>query len=471
MTGEECHSNVPMSAPMSATSNVIPTTTSTKTSSSHKILCLGMSYPNREHCIDQFAIQSSHLALVYNHPCPMQAIELVRRNMLTEMDGRDLARLIALEQLCVDPMPDENEKNENSNLGKKWNRNQNSYEAYTVSMEEGDVYKPNRHYTGNFNRGSGFVMRMMDHFTKHHNLDQNQNKCEDHDDDVVVIQFRKIILDYFWIPKGSWSMTHWRRSFFAETLPCFIEHNVFCPHAIQSGEAAIYLPFCVRCLSQVFCNIEQLEPHFQISFLTKEMLDEVELWKATQTIDANEMQSWLGKKRNQEDIYCTIESRDCSEAMEEELGVSKQELKLLLSRIHNTAKVRMIKLTVATDTNGVSPRGIVGLKPKSDVKRRKPLEVQEPTSSIERVRRLRKKQVTHLDVLAYWEEENDVIHWQNPETEKLHSIRAAGTLAIMSSPDKKKDVIVAQNKMTDDWDPDELWHLDCMYSIREMVSR
>ena len=49
--------------------------------------------------------------------CVEQAVELVRRNALTEMDGRDLARCLALEA-----------------------SNQNH--AYTVSMERGAIYGP-----------------------------------------------------------------------------------------------------------------------------------------------------------------------------------------------------------------------------------------------------------------------------------------------------------------------------------------
>ena len=431
------------------------------------ILCLGMSYPNHEYCIEQaFRLKPKQMTLIHTHTCPMQAIELVRRNVLTEMDGRDLARLIALEELELGDRDRDGVMVAATTNTAVAAASSNKYQAYTVSMEEGDIYKSNRHYTGNFNRGLGFVVRMMEHFVSHANLESYSSSSTDV---TPVVQFRKIILDYFWIPKGSWSMTHWRKSFFAETLPCFVEQNMFCPNAIQSGDAAIYLPFCVRCLSQVFSNIKQLSSHFQISFLSKDLLSEVELWKGTQNIDADEMQSWLGKKRNQEDIYCTIESKDINEVMEDELGVSKEEMKNLLNRIPNLTTTRMIKLTVATDVNGVSPRGIVGLKP---IFKRKKIDHSNdtPVNIIERVRKMRKKRVTHLDVLTYWEEDSDAIHWQNPITERLHLIRASGTLATMSSPEKsyQQAVIDEQNKLVD---PDELWHLDCIFSIREMLSR
>jgi hypothetical protein len=84
-------------------------------------------------------------------------VECVLRNILTEMDGRDLARCLAMEQ-C------------------------HKVDAYTVSQEQGAVYDDTKHVHANFNRAS-FCKLLRKTFGD-------------------GIQFRQIILDYFWIPQG-----------------------------------------------------------------------------------------------------------------------------------------------------------------------------------------------------------------------------------------------------------------------------
>jgi len=96
------------------------------------------------------------------------------------MDGRDLARCLAVEA-------------------------HNDTHAYTVSMESGAVYGP-RHLNANFNRG-GFVKEAKRRWGAN-------------------IRFRQIVLDYFWIPRGSWVMTHWSHSFFETTLCDFVREGM-----------------------------------------------------------------------------------------------------------------------------------------------------------------------------------------------------------------------------------------------------
>lgn len=115
-----------------------------------KVLCLGMSYPSVKDQIKEGV--SSKVKLFHVEHCVEQAVELVRRNALTEMDGRDLARCLALEA-----------------------SNQNH--AYTVSMERGAIYGP-RHLSANFCRGA---------FVKECKKQWGRN-----------IKFKQIILDYFW---------------------------------------------------------------------------------------------------------------------------------------------------------------------------------------------------------------------------------------------------------------------------------
>jgi hypothetical protein len=127
-----------------------------KTRDRPKILCLGMSYPD---VIGQMNHEGYNTGiLIHTKPGVLQAVECVRRNILTEMDGRDLARCLAMEQKL-------------------------KVEAYTVSQELGSVYLKSKHLHGNFNRAS-FVKAIRNAFG------------ED-------IRFRQIVLDYFWIPQGT----------------------------------------------------------------------------------------------------------------------------------------------------------------------------------------------------------------------------------------------------------------------------
>ena len=58
-------------------------------------MCLGVSYPFVTHQLIAEEIDAN--VLHYSDPGVDQTVELVRRNILTEMDGRDLVRCLALE--------------------------------------------------------------------------------------------------------------------------------------------------------------------------------------------------------------------------------------------------------------------------------------------------------------------------------------------------------------------------------------
>jgi hypothetical protein len=126
-----------------------------KTRDRPKVLCLGMSYPDIVRQMEQEGFRKD--LLQETTPGVKQVVECVRRNILTEMDGRDLARCIAMEK-------------------------KHRVGAYTASQERGSVYDTSKHLFANFNRSS-FVKSLKTAFG------------ED-------VRFRQIILDYFWIPQG-----------------------------------------------------------------------------------------------------------------------------------------------------------------------------------------------------------------------------------------------------------------------------
>ena len=271
------------------------------------VLCLGVSYPCAKSQIRQEL--DTKVKIIYAQESVEQAIELVRRNVMTQMDGRDLARCLALES-------------------------SNDTLAYTVSLESGATYS-SRHFNANFNRPN-FVESLKRKWGK-------------------TIKFRQIILDYFWIPRGSWVMTHWTKTFFATTLPGFVTSGIldysngpvvesdydFSPSG--TGGGVVYLPFCLHCVKQIVAYIDTLAEYYHISFLAKWELSEHALWAGTSTIDPDSMQNWLGKAINQEDIYCTFTPREFHHSTDD-AHVCKEDILKVLNGIENFVHIRMIKL-------------------------------------------------------------------------------------------------------------------------------
>ena len=228
-----------------------------------------------------------------------QVIECVRRRILTEMDGRDLARCIAMEK-------------------------KHSIEAFTVSQEHGSVYVEEKHLSANFNR-SGFVDSIKRQFG-------------------TDIKFHQIILDYFWCPKGSWVMEHWSKRFFHKVIPDLVQLLDFPKHSEgKLGHGIVYLPFCFHCMKELVANLAILKDYFQISFVYKKDLPENALWSGTNNINPHIMQDYLGKQIQQEEIYCTFGPRDVYQEMED-THVTKNEVIEILRQIEDFAQVRMIRL-------------------------------------------------------------------------------------------------------------------------------
>ena len=262
-----------------------------------KVLCLGMSYPDVRAQIGSGGYRPD--ILVTKEASVDQVVECVRRRILTEMDGRDLARCIAMEK-------------------------KHFIEAYTVSQEHGSVYVQERHLNANFNR-AGFVDALKQHFGEE-------------------IKFRQIILDYFWIPKGTWVMEHWGKRFFHKILPDLVFLLDFPKQTDDKmGHGVIYLPFCFHCVKEVVANFTVLKDYFQISFVYKRELAEHALWSGTNSISPQVMQEWLGKHRQQEEVYCTFGPRDVYEEMEDS-HVTKEEVIDVLRQIEDFPQVRMICL-------------------------------------------------------------------------------------------------------------------------------
>ena len=175
----------------------------------------------------------------------------------------------------------------------------------------------------------------------------------------------QVILDYYWIPPGTWQTIHWKPSFFKDNLPAFVKENLLhygslyqdirliqVSKHIEGGNyitsdcATVYLPFCEKCLVEVVSSYDILSRTFTIAFLEKHELNEHLLWKATNTISPKSMQDWLEKKLNQEEEYCKLTRQKL--AWGSAIGsnhVDKDAVLDIFGRIVNVENVRMIKLT------------------------------------------------------------------------------------------------------------------------------
>jgi len=274
------------------------------------VLCLGMSYP----CVTgtlrrQVGSSNSQGVSTNGHGresfCRGCVASLVQSRVLTEMDGRDLMRCQATEEVC-------------------------GVDVFCVSLEQGAVYWRDRHLDANFN-GRHFVKQLKDHMGGY--------------------QFDQIVLDYFWIPRG-WDEDHWKRSFFSKTLVAFAEACVLTSAGNYPGcvgdrcrKGVIYLPFCFHCLKEIVALYGTLSLYYNVSFLRKGELEEVTLWAGTQSLDKDMMAMVFGKELSQEEIYCVVTEQQVR-SMEDGPSVTKADVKSFIRRFDNLSEIRFIVLEI-----------------------------------------------------------------------------------------------------------------------------
>jgi len=314
-----------------------------------KILLLGISYPDvygqmEEHQYDDDILNNSELSV-------NQAVECVRRKILTEMDGRDLARCVATEQAGV-------EKGSGSS-------GSISHQVYTVSKEVGGVYRKDRHVYASFNNSRGMRKAMLKAFND--------------------VQFQQVILDYYWMPTG-WLVTRWNKTLFQETLPDLVRYRMLAFPVARSRrskpsldgnknknsncnnknknidnqnitettennnagsegleEGVVFLPFCAHVCKELVGGIHILKNYYAISFVKKKELPGHALWKGTMSIDADIMQHRLGKQLDQEEIYCRFKPSDIYQSMED-AHVNKDDVMRMFLSIDDFDDIRMIRL-------------------------------------------------------------------------------------------------------------------------------
>jgi hypothetical protein len=112
---------------------------------------------------------------------------------------------------------------------------------------------------------------------------------------------------------------------------------------VELEEGVVFLPFCAHVCKELVGAIHTLKKYYSITFVNKDELPGHALWKGTMEIDADVMQHRLGKRLDQEEIYCTFQPRDIYESMEDSHIKKDDVMKMLLS-IENFEQIRMIRL-------------------------------------------------------------------------------------------------------------------------------
>lgn len=108
-------------------------------------------------------------------------------------------------------------------------------------------------------------------------------------------------------------------------------------------EGVVYLPFCAHVCKELVGGIHLLEKYYAITFVSKSELAGHALWKGTMSIDGDTMQHVLGKRLDQEEVYCTFRPKDIYENMEDS-HVRKPAVMRVLQAIEDYDNIRMIRL-------------------------------------------------------------------------------------------------------------------------------
>jgi hypothetical protein len=217
--------------------------------------------------------------------------------------------------------------------------------VFTASQEQGGIYREDRHLRGNFCR-RGWAEKLAKRFPG--------------------VQFDQVILDYFWIPSG-WDASHWTRSFFKSTLPDLCRLNLLrrrdCDNdgSLREGPC-VHLPFGFHCFQMVLACRDTLLRFYDVFFIRKHEIARISLWRGTQAIDQLVMQSVLGKRLDQEEVYCRMgDLVQKIQAQETSSLISPHDLLSYARRIPNVDEIRFITLQPVAENavvDAVRARGL-----------------------------------------------------------------------------------------------------------------
>ena len=223
---------------------------------------------------------------LHNHD---DIFKLICTKKLPEIEGRDFVRILSLIR----------------------NFNMN---CYTISLNAA-----NPHY-----------------HTNHSTLDYNNKKfTTDLKSKYPTVQFSEVVMDYFWLP-SSWQKDHWKPSLFFNTLPSLWRLKMILPGGF------IYFPLTIHAVELIVAGEEYLNPCYSISFVSKEELSQISLWKATQFIDPTFMENNLMKAINQEEQYCQLSMNIARQSLDGSFANPQDEINFIKS-ISELGKMRFIR--------------------------------------------------------------------------------------------------------------------------------
>lgn len=107
-----------------------------------------------------------------------------------------------------------------------------------------------------------------------------------------------------------------------------------------------------------------LRKHYNLSFVRKKELSKISLWKGTQGLNPIKTQQILGKKLDQEEIYCTFGLKHVLNASEADVSI--RELQKVLYSLEDFADIRFMALEVVAEG---STGSILGLQDPKTVQR------------------------------------------------------------------------------------------------------
>jgi hypothetical protein len=180
----------------------------------------------------------------------------------------------------------------------------------------------------------------------------------------------------------GWLVTRWNKTLFQETLPDLVKYKLLSFPGARSRkskstnssknnnsnrsnndnankttendknvvfdaggleEGVVFLPFCAHVCKELVGAIKKLKQYYAITFVKKNELPGHILWKGTMNIDGDVMQHRLGKRLDQEEIYCTFNPTDIYQSMEDS-HVHKDDVMRMLLSIEDFDNIRMIRL-------------------------------------------------------------------------------------------------------------------------------
>jgi hypothetical protein len=195
--------------------------------------------------------------------------ELVRSKLLAPQDGRDLWRILKMEETYP------------------------QVKVYTVAMpplgDKQELYSNTQHFGNNWN--------------SHYLCDKL--KQGEH-------IFGQICMDYFWMPAG-WQLEKITKGFITNTILGFATKQV-----IEDG-CMVVLPFTPHMLALVWECEEQIKNHYDIEYRAKDNTSDLLLYTRTCELEKEKMLSVFDKDMDKQEDYITHEEKSVKDHLQTSL--------------------------------------------------------------------------------------------------------------------------------------------------------